>query len=128
VVAVTADQMTGWIGAVVAAAVLAAGVVSLGRPVVVADAAPPAQEEPPGAAAVEEALPEPTAPPEAAGEGGAPAPPATGTYTVGPGDTLSTIAAAFGISVEELLALNALTDPDRLMLGQELVVPQPTDG
>ncbi len=55
------------------------------------------------------------------------------TYTVQPGDTLGAIAAELGVSLEDLMAANGLTDPDTLAVGQVLVVPvvegaaQPTD-
>jgi len=41
------------------------------------------------------------------------------------GDSLSEIAAEHGTSVSELMAANGITDPDRLFMGQELVVPGP---
>lgn len=49
-------------------------------------------------------------------------------YTVRRGDTLSGIAAAVGATVEELLALNNLRNPDRLMEGQQLIVALPITG
>ena len=39
------------------------------------------------------------------------------------GDSLSEIAAEYGMSVSALMAANGITDPDRLFMGQELVVP-----
>ena len=39
------------------------------------------------------------------------------------GDSLSVIAEDYGVTVAELLALNGLTDPDSLFVGQELLVP-----
>ncbi len=39
------------------------------------------------------------------------------------GDSLSEIAAEYGVSVSALMAANGITDPDRLFMGQELVVP-----
>lgn len=45
------------------------------------------------------------------------------TYTVQPGDTLSAIAAKFGTTVERLMELNGLTDPDRIRVGQVLKIP-----
>lgn len=45
------------------------------------------------------------------------------TYTVQPGDTLGAIAAELGVSVEDLMAANGLTNPDTLAVGQVLVVP-----
>jgi LysM repeat protein len=45
-------------------------------------------------------------------------------YTVQPGDTLSGIAARFGLSTQALLAANPLiSDPDSLSPGQILVIP-----
>ncbi|MDZ4769112.1 MAG: LysM peptidoglycan-binding domain-containing protein [Chloroflexota bacterium] len=43
-------------------------------------------------------------------------------YAIQPGDTLFGIAARFGLTVEALIAENALTDPDRLEVGQVLRV------
>ena len=47
----------------------------------------------------------------------------TRTYTVQAGDTLSGIAAYLGISVDELLETNALTNADQLRSGQLLKLP-----
>jgi N-acetylmuramoyl-L-alanine amidase len=44
-------------------------------------------------------------------------------YVVREGDTLSAIAARFGVSEESILKENPLTDKDQLFVGQELVVP-----
>jgi LysM repeat protein len=46
-----------------------------------------------------------------------------GTYVVKPGDTLSSIAAMFGVSVQDLIAANGITDPDLILVGQELTIP-----
>lgn len=46
----------------------------------------------------------------------------TNTYKVLPGDTLSGIAAAFGISVAELQKLNGITNPNLIYAGQILIV------
>lgn len=53
---------------------------------------------------------------------------ATTTYTVAPGDTLSLIAGRFGTSVESIMALNGLADPDALAAGQVLTVAAPVQG
>jgi N-acetylmuramoyl-L-alanine amidase len=44
-------------------------------------------------------------------------------YVVREGDTLSGIAARFGVSEESILDENPLSDRDRLFVGQELVIP-----
>ncbi|MCY3782685.1 MAG: LysM domain-containing protein [Chloroflexi bacterium] len=45
------------------------------------------------------------------------------TYIVQPGETLSTIAVALGVTVEELIAANDIPDPNNIFVGQELNVP-----
>ena len=46
------------------------------------------------------------------------------TYTVQPGDLLSTIAQNFGLTVDQLLAANPeVTDPNVIQVGDELVIP-----
>lgn len=49
--------------------------------------------------------------------------PAPLLYVVQPGDTLSGIAQAFGISLQDLLAVNDIADPNLLHVGQVLVIP-----
>jgi murein DD-endopeptidase MepM/ murein hydrolase activator NlpD len=44
-------------------------------------------------------------------------------YIVQSGDSLSSIAARFNLSVDELMQANGITDPDLLAVGQELVIP-----
>jgi peptidoglycan endopeptidase LytE len=51
-----------------------------------------------------------------------------GAYTVRSGDTLSSIAGRLGISTAELVEANALAVPDRLELGQVLLVPPVAQG
>lgn len=47
-------------------------------------------------------------------------------YVVREGDTLFSIARRFGVSVEALLAVNpAIIDPNRIQIGQLLVIPDP---
>ena len=52
-----------------------------------------------------------------------PSTPATRTYKVKAGDTLIGIAAAFGTTHEALAALNGITDPSSLRIGQILKIP-----
>ena len=44
-------------------------------------------------------------------------------YAMQEGDTLSGIAARFGLTVEELVQANRLVDPDSLQIGQQLTIP-----
>src|SRR5918912_2765366 len=45
------------------------------------------------------------------------------TYTVKAGDTLSGIAALFGVSVDDIVRANNIADPNRLSEGQTLTIP-----
>jgi len=54
---------------------------------------------------------------------GTPLPAGTQKYVVQSGDNPSSIAAHFGVSVEELMAANGITDPTSLHAGDELVIP-----
>ena len=48
----------------------------------------------------------------------------TGTiYIVQPGDSLYSIAARFSISLDDLLAVNGIVDPNTLAAGQQLIIP-----
>jgi nucleoid-associated protein YgaU len=47
-----------------------------------------------------------------------------GEYTVVSGDTLSTIAQAFGITTKKLMQANSLKD-DIIRVGQKLIIPEP---
>ena len=44
-------------------------------------------------------------------------------YIVQPDDTLYSIAARFNVSINELMAVNNITDPNVLSVGQQLVIP-----
>jgi LysM repeat protein len=44
-------------------------------------------------------------------------------YEVGPGETLSEIAMVFGVSIDQLLEINDLSDPDQLRAGMTLQIP-----
>lgn len=46
------------------------------------------------------------------------------TYTVKTGDTLSGIADMFGVTVDDIVRLNNIADPNSLSLGQALTIPQ----
>lgn len=46
-------------------------------------------------------------------------------HQVRPGETLSEIARRYGVSYSELAQYNALSDPDRLEIGQQLRIPSP---
>lgn len=55
---------------------------------------------------------------------GASTPPSgTQTYTVKAGDTLYSIAQKFNVSLEELIGINNLSDPDNISPGQKLIIP-----
>lgn len=45
------------------------------------------------------------------------------TYTVQAGDTLAEIAAKFNVSLDALAAANNITDPDRIEVGDVLIIP-----
>lgn len=47
----------------------------------------------------------------------------TQSYTVQPGDTLSSIAAYFGVAASDIATANSLANPDVLEVGQELIIP-----
>ena len=48
-------------------------------------------------------------------------------YIVRAGDSLYAVARRFGTSVEELVRLNQIADPSRLVIGQSLLVPGPAE-
>jgi peptidoglycan endopeptidase LytF len=53
------------------------------------------------------------------------APTAPGQHRVQPGETLSKIAKQYGITLEQLMAVNGITDPDSVYSGQLLAVATP---
>lgn len=44
-------------------------------------------------------------------------------YIVQPGDSLSSIAARFSVSLTDLMAVNGISDPNQLSAGQQLIIP-----
>ena len=47
-------------------------------------------------------------------------------YTVKSGDSLSGIAATYGVTVDDILAANpSITDPNKIAPGDKIVIPQP---
>lgn len=44
-------------------------------------------------------------------------------YTIRSGDTLGEIATRYGVRVSDIIRLNGLTDPDRIFVGQPLMLP-----
>ncbi len=47
------------------------------------------------------------------------------TYTVKPGDTIYSIAREHNVSPAAIVAANDLTDPNNILIGTELLIPQP---
>ena len=70
-----------------------------------------------------EATDEPTVPPSATSTQ-APISPSSGViHVVQIGETMGEIAQQYGVTVSDLLIANGLTDPNRLSIGQELLIP-----
>ncbi|MCL5959711.1 MAG: LysM peptidoglycan-binding domain-containing protein [Chloroflexi bacterium] len=53
----------------------------------------------------------------------APSPSGGQVYTVQPGDNLISIAGRYGVSVDSIVTLNGLVNPDRISAGQTLTIP-----
>ncbi len=47
-------------------------------------------------------------------------------YVVQPGDLLANIANSWGVDMDALMALNEITDPNHIEVGQELQIPPTT--
>ncbi len=47
-------------------------------------------------------------------------------YVVQTGDSLGAIASRFDVTLADLVAVNAITDPDKISVGQELLIPDGT--
>ncbi|OQA47567.1 MAG: N-acetylmuramoyl-L-alanine amidase sle1 precursor [Chloroflexi bacterium ADurb.Bin325] len=60
--------------------------------------------------------------------GGAAAPATGGVYIVQRGDTLSRIAARYGTTVQSLMALNNIANPNRIWVGQRLAIAKGAAG
>ena len=68
----------------------------------------------------------PTSPPDTAATTGTTREPgAQLIYTINPGDTLYGIATQFGVTVDDLVALNNLEDPNSIQAGDQLFIPPP---
>jgi LysM repeat protein len=52
-----------------------------------------------------------------------PTPTPQGLYIVKPGDTLGSIADNFETTVDEIIAQNGIADPNRIEVGQQLIIP-----
>lgn len=103
-----------WAVALVAAALLGGCTVTSTRQAPVAERSPSTAEKPPAApSATKPAAPR--------------APSADGTYLVQPGDTLFSIASAFGRDVKDLARWNNIDDPARIRVGQTLRVVPPSN-
>lgn len=107
-----------WLTGAVLAMALAGCTITATREAPVADRSPPVAAPP-------------TTPPAVAAPGKPPAPQAPratsvdGTYRVQPGDTLYSIAAAFGRDVKDLARWNGIEDPALIRVGQTLRVEPP---
>jgi LysM repeat protein len=100
--------------------VTAAGVVVVALAFVLAAGRLTGGDQPARAAVVPSAtVPAASVPPP----GEAPPPPAAGQYVVVRGDSLSKIAARFGVGVDALIAANAIADPNLIWSGQVLTIP-----
>ena len=53
--------------------------------------------------------------------------PAQARYTIKRGDTLGTIAAEFGVKVEDIVRVNNIRHPDAIFIGQQLIIPEVLD-
>ena len=76
-----------------------------------------------GTAPIPTATPYPRVPDPTIVSGPAAPPPTEVTYIVEAGDGLSLIAERFGTTVEAIMERNGLTDPQRIFVGQELIIP-----
>jgi LysM repeat protein len=56
-----------------------------------------------------------------------PSPTPSGMYVIKAGDTLSAIAFDFGSTVEEIMTLNNITNPETIQVGQAIIIPSLID-
>ena len=70
-----------------------------------------------------EAAPTPTPVPPTAASAATTTPVEGSSYTVQPGDTLSGIAAKTGVSIDDIITANNLSDSNVISVGQELIIP-----
>ena len=112
-------QRPGWAAAaLIATALLGGCTVTSTREAPVAERSTTTAPKP--AASPAAATTKPAAPPRV--------PAADGSYVVQPGDTLRSIAAAFGRDVKDLARWNSIDDPSRIRVGQTLRVVPPAAG
>lgn len=88
---------------------------SIGQQITVTASVPPAAGSPAAGEATAPAAPATSVPPATSG---------SITHIVQPGDTLKSIAARYGVSLEALLKANNVPNPDSLNVGQEIRVPR----
>jgi LysM repeat protein len=60
-------------------------------------------------------------------EGGTGATTPTTTHIVQAGETLGVIARQYDVTIASIIQANSLTDPNRLSVGQELIIPNPSN-
>jgi LysM repeat protein len=56
-----------------------------------------------------------------------PSPTPSGMYVIKSGDTLSAIATDFGSTVDEIMTLNNITNPETIQVGQTIIIPSLID-
>jgi LysM repeat protein len=50
------------------------------------------------------------------------------TYKIQPGDSLSSIAQKFGVTVDDIVKANNIENPNEIYAGQEIIIPPPKPG
>lgn len=83
------------------------------------------EEEGGGVGTVEDTAPESTeAAPEPQNPEDFPTAVPTQNHTVQPGETLTAIARQYGVSVQDIVSANNITNPDRVAVGTVLIIPE----